>query len=112
MLHIMELVVFSFKSIKNNNKKPIHFISRSLKPAERNYVITDLEGTASTYCIKKFKSYISGNKYTTFLYTDHKPLVGLFKNKETNNSRQTRWVLLLSMLNVKVLYEPGKKCYR
>jgi len=44
-----------------------------------------------------------------FLFTDHKSLVGLFKNKETNNSRQTRWVLLLSMLKVKVLYEPGKK---
>ena len=94
---------------ENNNEKPIHFVSRSLKPAERNYAITDLEGTAATYCVKKFKSYISGNKYTTLLYTDHKPLVGLFKNKETNNSRQTRWVLLLSMLNVKVLYEPGKK---
>jgi len=94
---------------ENNIEKPIHFVSRSLKPAEKNYAITDLEGTAATYCVTKFKSYIAGNKYETLLYTDHKPLVGLFKNKETNNSRQTRWVLLLSMLKVKVLYEPGKK---
>ena len=94
---------------ENGIEKPIHFVSRSLKPAEKNYSITDLEGTAATYCVQKFKSYISGNKNETLLFTDHKPLVGLFKNKETNNSRQTRWVLLLSMLKVKVLYEPGKK---
>jgi len=92
-------------------ERPIHFISRSLKPAEKNYGITDLEGTAAAFCVKKFKSYISGNPYETLLYTDHKPLVSLFKSKETNNARQTRWVLLLSMLKVKVIYEPGKKNY-
>jgi len=92
---------------ENGTEKPIHFVSRSLKPAEKNYSITDLEGTSATYCVQKFKSYISGNKYETLSFTDHKPLVGLFKNKETNNSRQTGWVLFLSML--KVLYEPGKK---
>jgi len=93
----------------NNVEKPIHYVSRSLKPEEVNYGITDLEGTAASYCVNKFKSYISGSKFDTILYTDHKPLVGLFKNKEPNNSRQTRWVILLSMLNVKVMYEPGKK---
>ena len=90
-------------------ERPIHYISRSLKPSEQNYGITDLEGTAAAYCVKKFKSYIGGNPHTTLLFTDHKPLVSLFKNKETNNSRQTRWVLLLSMLKVEVIYEPGKK---
>ena len=94
---------------ENNNEKPIHFISRTLKPGEQNYGITDLEGTAAAYCVKKFKSYFAGNKFETLLYTDHKPLVGLFKNKETNNARQTRWVILFSMLKIKVLYEPGKK---
>jgi len=91
------------------NEKPIHFISRTLKPAENNYGITDLEGTAAAYCVKKFKSYISGSKFETLLYTDHKPLISLFKNKETVNARQTRWVLLLSMLKVRVIYEPGRK---
>jgi len=48
-------------------------------------------------------------KKNTILYTDHKPLIGLFNNKEPNNSRQTRWVVTLSMLKVIVKYEPGKK---
>ncbi len=94
---------------ENNKEKPIHFVSRTLKPEEQNYGITDLEGTGAVYCVEKFKSYITSSKFETILYTDHKPLVGLFKDKETNNSRQTRWVLLLSMLRVKVIYEPGKK---
>jgi len=42
----------------NNVEKPIHYVSRSLKPEEVNYDITDLEGTAATYCTNKFKSYI------------------------------------------------------
>ena len=90
-------------------EKPIHFISRSLKPFEKNYSITDLEGTAAFYSVKKFKPYISSNNCSTILYTDHKPLVSLFNSKEPNNARQTRWVLLLSMLKVRVQYEPGKK---
>ena len=94
---------------EDSREKPIHYISRSLKPPEKNYSITDLEGTAAFYCVKKFKSYISSNKCPTILYTDHKPLVSLFTSKEPNNARQTRWVLLLSMLKVEVLYEPGKK---
>jgi len=39
---------------------------------------------------KKFKSYISGNKFETQPLTDHKPLVGLFNNKEPNNMRHKK----------------------
>ena len=94
---------------EDGKEKPIHFISRSLKPSEKNYSITDLEGTPAFYCVKKFKPYISRNNCSTILYTDHKLLVSLFTSKEPNNARQTRWLLLLLMLKVRVLYEPGKK---
>lgn len=88
---------------------PIHFVSRSLSKAENNYGITDLEGTAVHYCVKQFKYYIEGNPFETIVYTDHKPLVGLFKNKEPTNGRHARWCIDLSMLRVVVKYEPGKK---
>jgi len=76
-----------------NDKKeyPIHFISRTLNKAELNYSITDLEGTAVYYCASEFKYYISSNMHETLLYTDHKPLIGLFNNKEPNNLRHIRW---------------------
>jgi len=93
----------------SNVEKPIHYLSCFLKPEEVNYDITDLEGTSATYCVNKFKSYISGSKFDTILYIDHKPLVGHFEIKELNNARQTRWIILLSMLNVEVMYELGKK---
>jgi len=88
---------------------PIHFISRSLSKAEKNYSITDLEGTALFYCITKLKSYIMGNPHQTIIYTDHKPLLGLLKNKEPSSARHTRWCLEVSMLNVDIRYESGKK---
>ncbi len=94
---------------EDNIEHPIHFVSRSLNESEINYSITDLEGTAAFYCCNKFKSYINGNKEETILYTDHKPLVGLFNNREPNNARQSRWVTTLSMLKVVVKYEQGKK---
>ena len=42
---------------------PVHYISRSLSKAERNYSITDLEGAALFFCITKFKPYILGINY-------------------------------------------------
>jgi len=96
-------------SEETGKEHPIHFISRSLSKAEKNYGITDLEGAALFYCMKKLKAYIVGNPIQTIIYTDHKPLVGLFKRKEPNNARQTRWCLTASMLGVEIRYETGKK---
>ena len=50
-----------------------------------------------------------GNPHTTIIYTDYRPLLGLFKNKEPKNARQTRWCLTASSLGVGIRYEPGKK---
>ena len=94
---------------ENDVEHPVHFVSRSLTKAEKNYGITDLEGTALYYCITKLKPYIMGSPFITIVYTDHKPLLGLFKNKEPNNARQTRWCLTASMLKVDIRYEQGKK---
>ena len=67
---------------------PIFYVSRTLKKYELNYSVTDIEGTAAFYCTKKFKSYLNSNNFKTILFTDHKPLVGLFNNnKEPNNAR-------------------------
>jgi len=43
------------------------------------------------------------------LYTDHKPLIDLFNNKEPNNMRHIRWCIKISMLRIKFVYEPGKR---
>ena len=50
-----------------------------------------------------------GNPIKTIIYTDHKPLVGLFNKKEPTSARQTRWCLAVNLLGVEIRYEPGKK---
>jgi len=90
-------------------EKPIHFVSRALKKAEENYSVTDLEGTVAVYCVKKFKHYILRNKLKTSLITDHKPLVGICNKTEPTNNRHLKWVTTLSVLQVKVQYEEGRK---
>ena len=87
---------------------PIYYVSRSLKKSERNYPITELEGTAAVYCISEFKPYILGNPYKTILYTDHQPLVPIMKRGEPNTSKHARWCSLFSQLQVDVVYQPGK----
>jgi len=93
----------------NGIEKPIHYISRALKKAETNYRVTDLEGTAAWYCIKKFKHYILGSKLGAILVTNHKALVGICSNTEPSNNRHLKWVTLLSALKVKVDFEEGRK---
>jgi len=61
------------------------------------------------YCVKKFKHYILGNKLKTLLITDHKPLVGIRNKIEPTNNRHLKWVTTLSILQVKVQYEEGRK---
>ena len=68
-----------------------------------------MEGEAAFFSVTKFKSYITGNDFETILYTDHKPLVGMFKNKEPTDKQLANWVLEFSMLKVVVKYEEGRK---
>jgi len=97
------------KDDETGKEHPIHYVSRSLSKAERNYGIIDLEGAALIYCITKLKAYIMGNPITTIVYTDHKPLLGLFKGKEPQSARQTRLCLTVSQLGIDLRYESGKK---
>jgi len=53
----------------------------------------------------------SFNKFETLLYTNHKPLMGLFSNKEPNSIRHLRRRITISTLRIKILYEPGKRNY-
>jgi len=95
--------------IHEEKEFPVHYVSRTLKKEEKNYSVTKLEGAAAFFCVMKFKSYITGNDFETILYTDHKPLVGLFKNKEPTDRQLTNWILEFSQLKIKVQYEEGKK---
>ncbi len=94
---------------KDGTERPVCFASRSLATAERNYGHIEKEGLALVFAVKKFHHYLFGFEFT--IYTDHKPLLGLFgENKaipDRSAARIARWALLLSAYNYKLEYRQG-----
>lgn len=83
---------------------PISFISRKLKPAERNYSVIELECLAIKWAIEYFYQYLYGSKF--IVRTDHAPLTWLVQNKD-KNSRLMRWALSLQSYDFSVQYVKG-----
>jgi len=94
---------------KDELEHPISCVSRSLKPSEINYSITDLEGLALIYTLKKFRQYIISNKNQTIFITDHKPLLGFFNKSLPTKGRHLRWIEEYNKYNIIIKYEKGKK---
>ena len=85
-------------NIINGEERPISYASRTLSPVERKYAQLDKEGAAVILGIKKFHQYLYGQKFKIF--TDHKPLLGLFNADKAvqpmASPRIQRWALLLA----------------
>lgn len=64
--------------------RPIAFASRSLNSAEQNYPQIEKEMLAILFSCSKFHNYIYGHQVQVF--TDHKPLVSIFKKKLVQSS--------------------------
>ena len=92
-------------------ERPVSFGSRTLSSAERNYAHIEKEGLALVFAIKKFHQYLFGHRFT--MYTDHKPLLGLFSETKELPARAAerilRWALLLSAFNYELKYRPGSE---
>ncbi|KAJ0524802.1 putative nucleotidyltransferase, Ribonuclease H [Helianthus annuus] len=86
-------------------EKVIAYASRQLKTHERNYTTHDLELGAVIFALKIWRHYLYGTKCT--IYTDHRSLEHIFRQKELN-MRQRRWVELLNDYECAIKYHPGK----
>ncbi|XP_052771110.1 uncharacterized protein K02A2.6-like [Mya arenaria] len=84
--------------LPDGTERPIAFASRTLNSAEQNYSQIDKEATALVWGVKKFHTYLYGNKFT--LVTDHKPLLAIFSPRKglssTTGARLQRYALFLS----------------
>lgn len=94
----------------DGEEKPISFTSFSLNSAQKSYPILHLEALALVCTVKKFHKYLYGKKF--FIYTDHKPLVGIFGKAGKNSifvTRIQRFILELSIYDFEIQYRPSAK---
>ena len=95
---------------EDGSERPIAYASRTLADAEKNYAQVDKEGLSVIFGVKKFHQYLYGKTFV--IYTDHKPLVGLFRENravpQMAADRVRRWALTLATYSYKIKYRAGK----
>ncbi|UYV83123.1 hypothetical protein LAZ67_22002327 [Cordylochernes scorpioides] len=92
----------------DGNVYPVQYFSRTLRPHERNYSISELECLAIVESVEKFRIYLMGRKFTIF--SDHHALQWL-KTIKNPSGRLFRWSLRLSSYEYEVRYIKGKQQY-
>ncbi|GJS49393.1 putative reverse transcriptase domain-containing protein [Tanacetum coccineum] len=85
--------------------KVIAYASRQLKIHEKSFTTHDLELGTLVFALKTWRRYLYGTK--SVIYTDHKSLQHIFKQKELN-MRQRRWIELFSDYECEIRYQPRK----
>lgn len=72
--------------MEDGSEKPIGYVSCTLTSAEKRYSQLEKEGLAVVFAVKRFHQYLYCRPFT--IYTDHKPLMGLFS--ESASLRRSR----------------------
>lgn len=83
---------------------PIWFASRSLKPAESNYSVSEIELLGVLFGVEKFRHYIELTKFT--IETDHSALQWLQRIKNPAG-RLARWFMTLQTYDFTVRHKSG-----
>lgn len=84
-------------------ERVVFYGGRSLRPAERNWGISDLEGLALVEGIRHYHTYIAHRKFT--VVTDH---IALRTIRDNRTGRLGRWAVFLQGYNYEVVYKAGK----
>lgn len=82
----------------------IGFSSKTLKPCESKYTITELEFLALIYAIRKWRKILVGHKLN--VYTDHEGFKH-FRSIKYWNNRLYRWNLEIQDLDIIINFIPG-----
>ncbi|KAK1612866.1 hypothetical protein QYE76_036539 [Lolium multiflorum] len=82
----------------------IHYASKTLDAAQRNYATTEKELLAVVFACDQFRSYIVDSKVT--IHTDHAAIRYLMTKKDAK-PRLIRWVLLLQEFDLHIVDRKG-----
>ena len=95
--------------MSDGTEKPVAFASRTMNSAEKNYSQVEKEALAIVFGVRKFHQYLYGKKFE--IQTDHKPLLGLFReNKQIPSmsaARIQRWALTLAAYEYTITFKKG-----
>lgn len=93
----------------NGELRPVAYISRYLKGAERHYEQIEKEALGVTWACERFQDYFLGK--TLHVETDHKPLLPLLSNKPLSELplRVQRFQVRLMRFNYTISHVPGKE---
>lgn len=93
----------------NGQERPVFFISRTLTKAEQKYPILHREALGIVYAMERFYKYIYGQFVE--IYTDHRPLVGIFHAKKGEPpivaTRLQRYIMRMSIFNYSLTHRRG-----
>ncbi|UYV73731.1 hypothetical protein LAZ67_11000573, partial [Cordylochernes scorpioides] len=93
---------------ENETCKPIAFFSKKLNESQKNYSTYDRELLSIYMSIKHFKYMLEGRTFKIF--TDHKPLVFAFKQRNDKASpRQVRQLQYISQFSTDIIYIKGEQ---
>ena len=92
----------------NNERLPVSFFSRKLKPTETRYSTFCRELLAIYLAIKHFRHFLEGRQF--HICTDHKPLTYAIRNRSQNHSpRQLRHLSFIAEFTTDRRNVPGKQ---
>jgi hypothetical protein len=84
----------------------IHYASKTLDAAQKNYATTEKEFLAVVFACDKFRPYIIDSKVT--MHTDHATIRYLMSKRDAKH-RLIRWVLLLQEFDMHIVDRKGAK---
>ncbi|CAB0007775.1 unnamed protein product [Nesidiocoris tenuis] len=95
------------QQFENGGWRPLAFFSKKLSDAERSYSTYDRELLSCYLSVKHFRHYLEGREVA--LYTDHKPLIYAFRQKnEKASPRQLRHLQFISQYTTDLRHISGK----
>ncbi|XP_036144981.1 uncharacterized protein LOC118646382 [Monomorium pharaonis] len=97
--------LYQYKDSEPDKKYTIAYASRSLKGAELNYTVTEIECLALVWALKKWHTTLLGRKIQ--VHTDHRALKFL-KASSADSSRIARWISFLNEFDLEICHVPGK----
>ncbi|XP_054805380.1 uncharacterized protein LOC129308324 [Prosopis cineraria] len=96
---------FAIGGVLMQERHPIAYESRKLNDTERRYTVQEKEMSAIIHCLRTWRHYLLGSKFT--IMTDN-VATSYFQTQKKLSSKQARWQDFLAEFDYRLEYKPGK----